>query len=252
MQELEIDDYVNDTSTLKARKWHILAAHGIRGYGDWYAELSQISEKYSFSFQLFELHYGRISTLSFLFGRVRTAIAKRLADQINAHFQHHPSADCYDIICHSNGTKVLADACAQINGRFNSVVFLGSVCRVDDSMTLVNICERMANHAGTRDYLPFIAEVIRPSLYEQTGRIGLMNGFTVNRYFNFTHGGGVKADHLERHVIPFLLSGTSYADDSTKPKSGLINTHYVRILGIMTIIIVFISILYALLRTSFW
>ena len=154
---------------------------------------------------------------------IKKEIAEIVRDNVDSTFH---------IVCHSNGTKILAEIVTEIGVRFDVVVLLGSICKRDDVVPILSTAQHVINDCGILDKWPTIATAIRPRSFADTGVIGFQRNRVRDRYFKFGHSGGLTRSHLTEFVLPLILEGTMRSPTGVSPNTRWHNPTYYRRTGI--------------------
>lgn len=239
VEQLIIEDFADAATHDDRIKRIVFLIHGIRSAGDWFRVIDMVNTdygaEYGLEFDIRSLSYSRYSTLPFIFSLGRKKNAAAILEQMR-HIMNKASTDVtFDVVAHSNGVKLLSEIALEIPIKFRRIILLGSIAKnqdifnlrrniADDSITANSIL----NDASAGDYLPGIAAALRPDLFEDTGFRGAFNGVTINRFFTFGHGGGLKRAHIEKALMPFLRSGLITKDENASPNTTVWNPAYIR------------------------
>ena len=89
-------------------------------------------------------------------------------------------------------------------GKFDTVVFLGSVCHRSHAQKLHGCTELFVNDVGTKDYWPFWASTARPDSYSDVGFAGFLNAFAYDRFFTHNHSSCTSLEHLKDELVPLI------------------------------------------------
>jgi hypothetical protein len=192
-----------------ARPPHVLiCVHGIRDDGAWCnTATTALGEFLDTRIEIVCVRYDRVSSHGFLLGRNRSATRADVLQQIRYIASRFPESPM-SVLCHSNGTKIIAELMGKFGFKFEWIFLLGSVCHIRDVDKLREIVKHPVNDAGTRDWWPIIAEATRPSMFGATGTCGFSRYPVVDRYFNYSHGGGITQDHINGWILPTLSTGS--------------------------------------------
>ena len=180
--------------------------------------------------------YDRLSSLHLVSRIGISAFKAAIKDQILDTSQKFPDHRI-SFVCHSMGSslfseviediysfKDLANEGSDLGQRFESIVFLGSICLRKKSQSLSKCCQNFVNDVGLRDILPWVAMTIKPLKYNDVGRFGFGNSYTVDRFFSNDHSSCTGESHLLEKVLPFL-SG-DYLIEPVPPTTSIHLTRY--------------------------
>lgn len=216
LTELQPSFDVTVFSVEDRRPPHVLVCvHGMRDNGAWCSEV-EAAESIAVTapgrfvdtrFVIACASYDRQSTVDFLLGLRRSSIQAQVLDRIRSIREQYSSSPI-SILCHSNGTKVVADLMSSFNFKVEWLFLCGSVCRLDDVRELRKVTQRPVNDAAPNDPWPILAEVVRPGLYKATGVFGFHCAPVIERMFRYyRHGGGTGRAHIEKWVLPTIVTG---------------------------------------------
>jgi hypothetical protein len=211
---------ISDVSKIEdERPPHVLiCVHGIRDDGAW-CDIAAIAPGrfLDTTIEIACVRYDRLSIRGFVWGHRRAAIQDDVIDQIDFIKKRFPDSQ-YSALCHSNGTKVMAEILPRLTIKLEWIFLCGSVCRLNDVKSLRNVINNPVNDAGTKDWWPIIAEILRPSMFQATG----VNGFRCfpveDRFFDYDHGEAVRKKHIEEWIFPTLAMG--HVETSDKIDTG--------------------------------
>lgn len=206
-------DTIQKASRLTSDKV-LISVHGIRTFGHWQRKLKQEMEKYSRSYQHFEVKYGFFDLVSFVTPALRQRKAKMAARRIVTIMADNPGKDIY-IVAHSFGTLVVAEALkGQLENRLKRVIFCGSPMPHNaDIDHVVSNSEYTINDCGTGDIVLVVARMLVLGLGD-AGRVGFARENSV-RFINRYHSGGHdlyfkevggESSFIERYWLPVLIS----------------------------------------------
>jgi pimeloyl-ACP methyl ester carboxylesterase len=188
---------------------------GIRTDG-WWAQEARMQEEVLWEGR--EVHFipvrgngGNTDRLSswHLLSRIGLSSFRRsFSNQINTLRSQREYASV-NVFAHSMGSALFTDivddlASALPKARFDTVVFLGSVCHRKHAQRLHGCAELFVNDVGTKDYWPFWASTARPDCYSDVGFAGFLNGFAYDRFFSHNHTSCTSLEHLRDELVPLL------------------------------------------------
>lgn len=150
----------------------------------------------------------RLSSLHLLSRIGLASFRKSFSNQINTLRSRREYASI-NVFAHSMGSALFTDIVNDLAGalpeaRFDTVVFLGSVCHRKHAQRLNGCAELFVNDVGTKDYWPFWASAARPDCYSDVGFAGFLNGFACDRFFSHNHTSCTSLDHLRDELVPLL------------------------------------------------
>jgi hypothetical protein len=191
-----------------ARPPHVLiCVHGIRDDGAWCeASATALGDFLESRIEIVCVRYDRVSSYGFVLGRNRTEIRDDVISQIKYIRERFPESPL-SVLCHSNGTKIIAEIILKLDFKLEWIFLCGSVCHIRDVNSLREISQFPINDAGINDWWPILAEALRPSLFGATG-VGGFHRFPVrDRAFPYYHGGALTEEHIRNWVFPTLATG---------------------------------------------
>jgi hypothetical protein len=185
----------------------LICVHGIRDDGAW-CGLSTITPGRFLDGRIAItcVRYDRLSAWGFLFGRKHNEIQQDVIDQLN-YIRSRFSDSLFSILCHSNGSKVVADIIDKISFQIEWIFLCGSVCHRRHIRSLRTINRDVVNDAGIKDWWPVLAEAFRPSVFQATGVFGFHQFPVQDRFFAYKHGDGIRREHIEAWILPTLATG---------------------------------------------
>jgi len=206
--ELPASFEVQQVGVEDSRPPHVLICiHGIRDDGAWCDTTAvALGEFLNSNVEIVCVRYDRVSSWRLLIGHDRSEIRRDILQQI-AHIVSKYPGSPISILCHSYGTKVVAELIANADTQFEWVFLSGSVCHILDVNELRTVLRQPVNDAGTRDWWPILAEAIRPFEFNATGACGFNRFPVIDRYHPYKHGGGITRQHIEQWILPILSTG---------------------------------------------
>lgn len=114
-----------------------------------------------------------------------------------------------NVFAHSMGSALFTDIVNDLatvlpKARFDTVIFLGSVCHRKNAQRLHGCAELFVNDVGINDYWPFWASTARPDCYSDVGFAGFLNAFVYDRFFSHDHTSCTSLAHLRDELVPLL------------------------------------------------
>ncbi|MFV0643168.1 MAG: hypothetical protein ACK5NN_01500 [Sphingomonadaceae bacterium] len=116
-----------------------------------------------------------------------------------------------NVIAHSMGSALFADIAQSLvrknpNLKFGTIAFVGSNCHRRHGLALFDCSDLFVNDAGTKDYWPYIASIVRPDSYSDVGFAGFLNAFACDRFFSHNHTTCTSLEHITTEIIPLISS----------------------------------------------
>ena len=204
---LETEEFALNEALTQSAERIVFVLHGIQDDAAWAGALFGDTEPFGQKLVPHCLQYSEYEVVPFVLGLGRQTIRKRIIYNITQIYKEYGPDHPYHIICHSNGTKILAEIADQLPMRFHTVSFLGSIAKYDDLATVLDKCEFFCNFIGVYDPWVTLAEALRPDLFSQSGRIGFRSGARKlsEPSFNIGHNDALTPEFVRQHVVPFLL-----------------------------------------------
>lgn len=208
---LEDTDFVEKEVVQYCATRILITVHGIRDDRAWTQTIRTVMKEAGFEQEVCSADYKWVDAVPFILGIGVAARKREVVKKIRDYLNDFPNA-VVDVLCHSNGTKLLCSALEDIqNIKIQNLILAGSICRSDDMDELLRSdvkIEKIWNECGMKDRWPIIAEALRPDLYEQTGVIGFASPKVDSRFYqHLDHGGAITVDHLKSQLLPILKSG---------------------------------------------
>jgi hypothetical protein len=201
-----------------------LLVHGIRTAGEWQSTLEAELKRADPGHRVIKYKYGRFDAVRFFVPFLRQGVLRRLrAFLADLKAARGAGAAPINIVCHSFGTVLVANALAQaVPGERPAVRLLllcGSVLRSDFNWSALIHRDRSIRHVvndcGKRDAWPLIALALVPGM-GGGGRYGFQGGLgadagLVNRYVDVDHSGFFDAALMRERWLPLLTDDAALA-----------------------------------------
>lgn len=229
----ELADIQDDTPHL------VFLIPGIRTNGWW----AQEARKQELLWDGREVHFipvrgnggntDRLSSWHLLSRLGLSSFRKSFSNQISVLYSQREFASI-NIFAHSMGSALFSDIAKDLLtelpiAKFNTVVFLGSVCHRKHAQRLHECAELFVNDVGTKDYWPFWASTARPDSYSDVGFAGFLNGFAQDRFFSHNHTSCTSLEHLKNELVPLISKSEVRPLGSPRAKRPKFNTYvYIR------------------------
>jgi cellulose biosynthesis protein BcsQ len=185
----------------------LICVHGIKDNAAWCEAVVTARGRFiDTRIEIVCVSYRRLSTLSFILGLRRQSIQADVLHQIEAIHKKFPDSPI-SILCNSSGTKIISEIMPIFSFKIEWIFLCGSVCRLEDISQLREIARYPVNDAATNDWWPILAESIRPGIFQATGVYGFHAFPVIERTFPYYHGEGMRRKHIERWILPTLVTG---------------------------------------------
>lgn len=242
--DLAPKEIVQNAVDLKGTPTHILIAlHGIRDNGLWALEAEQELYYAGSTVRIQAIRHSWFSEWKFLFQSKPYKTAWQVQKELRRIFKDPVNKDIpISILCHSNGTKILAMILEAFDYEFKYIFLTGSICRNEFSSLFEGAAtDWVVNFCGRRDVWSIVAEILRPSCNEATGVFGMTGARVRNLFFDFCHNGGVQPDHIRKYIIPTITDDKIPLPEKTKKFFPKYLPYYTRIvlMVLLTVIVGF-------------
>lgn len=204
----------------------VIALHGIRDNSSWSYELIPHASPFEDTIIIAPVSYERLGTTRFILNLFMGAIDRRVIKRINRVHDLHPNSPI-SIMCHSNGTKILARVLNKLEFEPEYIFLVGSVCHLNDCDNFT-ARRRVVNECGVNDRYPVIAETIRPSVFGATGVFGFNNYPIIDRQFPYDHSNALSRSHFEEWIIPIITTGKVRKTEYLSPRYSKHFSRYIR------------------------
>lgn len=186
---------------------HILICiHGIRDDNAWCNQTRTAAGKFlDTTIEVACVRYDRLSSFGLILKRDRTAAQESVLNDINFIASKNPDSPI-SMLCHSNGTKIIAEILPRIKFNVEWVFLCASLCHLKDVPALRK-SKNTVSDASTKDWWPIWAEALRPSIFQATGVTGFNYYPIIDRSFPYGHGDGVNNEHIEKWIFPTISTG---------------------------------------------
>lgn len=155
---------------------------------------------------------GRLSSLHLITRLGLIGYRKHFVSQIND-IASQKDYHSINVFAHSMGSSLFADIVENWphdlmsdQKKLGTIVFLGSVCHRRHCSKLYKISKRFVNHVGTKDFLPYIASIVRPDSYSDVGSFGFLEGYSQDQFFTNNHCSCTSFEHIKSEVLPLISS----------------------------------------------
>lgn len=116
-----------------------------------------------------------------------------------------------NVFAHSMGSALFTDVVQSLvdehpNLKFGTIAFVGSICHRRHGRVLFDYSDHFVNDVGTKDYLPYIASIVRPDCYSDVGFLGFLNAFAYDRFFSNNHTTCTSLEHIKTELVPLISS----------------------------------------------
>lgn len=214
--ELRSSFDVGVASVRDGRLPHILICiHGIRDDNAWCNQTRTAAGKFlDTTIKVACVRYKRLSSFDLILNRDRTAVQESVRKDIEFIISQHPDSPI-SLLCHSNGTKVIAEVLPSIRSEIDWIFLCASLCHLDDVPSLRVSKKQTVSDAATKDWWPILAEALRPSIFQATGVTGFNCYPIIDRSFAYNHGDSVNIKHIEKWILPTIATGKIIAHDTT-------------------------------------
>lgn len=114
-----------------------------------------------------------------------------------------------NVFAHSMGSAIFADIVESLvkeipKKKFDTIVFLGSVCHRRHGQSIYNCSHFFVNDVGIKDYWPYFASIARPGSYSDVGFAGFLNAYARDRFFSHDHTTCTSVEHIRNELIPLI------------------------------------------------
>lgn len=193
----------------------VISLHGIRTYGHWQNNFSDIIKKNTSNINYYPFKYGFFGMIFFFLPFVRDFKSNRLISSINPILEENQDKKIY-IFAHSYGTYVITKLIQKstLNKKIYMVVFAGSVLPTTYNINqyLGNKVDNIINDCGINDLVLIINKIFVPFLGDagRKGFEGVNNNKICNRYFRGGHSlyfntTKNKKPFIEEYWMPYIL-----------------------------------------------
>lgn len=187
---------------------HILiCVHGIRDDNAWCNQTRTAAGKFlDTKIEVACVRYDRLSSFGLILKRDRTDVQRSVLRDINFIISEYPDHPI-SLLCHSNGTKVIAEILPSIESEIEWIFLCASICHLKDVPVFRVPNKKTVSDASTKDWWPILAEALRPSTFQATGVTGFNCYPIIDRSYPYKHGGGVNNKHIEKWIFPTISTG---------------------------------------------
>jgi hypothetical protein len=214
-----------------------IAIPGIRTDGTWIDHASMRVNRWTRSITILKAGPNRISSVH-LFTRLGLAkIRQAIRTDVSNTIIRYKSTHRVSVICHSMGASLFSELLDEIDYKFDTVIFLGSVCHRNAALKIRKHCNIFVNQCGTQDLWPVIAEVVNPWKYSATGTIGFKRPYSNDIFFDNDHFTCTEEAHMDKYVIPLIYGAEIEAPMKVNVKYSSTSVKYLRIYIILIFVL---------------